>query len=316
MLRRALVTLAICLAATTLATPAFAEGSGFPQIITPVDGSTIHPGFSTVDVDLSDAPAGDYHVEVTGLPGRSDSPSYDVTQTITNVGASSVSFPSFDSYGLYSVMVEPVNPDEAMYSATSFFTVADRPAAPGIRVSKVRSHTAALAWSPGDSRGSEITRYQVERGGIEGVSSNRYFSTSSTQYTATGLRDGLRWSFRVRAHNAQGLGSWSRWVSARPNTPVFEDCFRSARRPGHFQLACGDGNGYFDRAGWTHWGDDYAAGTARQWYNTCKPYCAAGNYRYFRVKVRLDRTSFAARHHFTRLRYGRDALSHTVRLPA
>lgn len=97
MLKRTLAVLTISLLATTLVTPAIAEGSGVPRILTPVDASMIHPRSAAVDVDLSDAPAGDYDVEVVGLPGGSFSPSYRETRTVTNVGESSLTFSSTQS---------------------------------------------------------------------------------------------------------------------------------------------------------------------------------------------------------------------------
>jgi len=121
-------------------------------------------------------------------------------------------------------------------------------------------------------------------------------------------------SANAAAYDANALRTSA---AGHPNTPVFNDCFASKRRPGHWQLACGDGNGYFDRASWTHWGRTYASGTARLWHNTCRPYCAAGNYHKYRVKVRLDRVGTTRGHtYFKRFRYGRTSLTHSYRLPA
>jgi hypothetical protein len=52
-------------------------------------------------------------------------------------------------------------------------------------------------------------------------------------------------------------------------------------------LACGDGNGYFDRVQWSQWTQTYATATARQWVNDCKPNCANGHYTKRRVPLRL-----------------------------
>jgi hypothetical protein len=77
------------------------------------------------------------------------------------------------------------------------------------------------------------------------------------------------------------------------------------RRPAAFNLACGDGNRYFDRAVWSSWGTRTAVGTAREWYNTCEPSCSAGNYQFSRVGVRLDVARTLAGHrYFARIRIG------------
>lgn len=73
-------------------------------------------------------------------------------------------------------------------------------------------------------------------------------------------------------------------------TPAFYSCAQHPyRRMGHFNLACGDGQGYFDYAHWHSWTGTRATGTARQWFNTCKPDCAAGNYIKRRVSVTFYR---------------------------
>ena len=64
-------------------------------------------------------------------------------------------------------------------------------------------------------------------------------------------------------------------------------------------------------------GRNLASGTARLWYHTCRPYCAAGNYHKYRVKVRVDRVGTTSGHtYFKRFRYGRTSLTHSYRLPA
>ena len=188
-----------------------------------------------------------------------------------------------------------------------------RPLAPRSAHTSAASHRATLHWSAPARQGEAINSYQVRRG--TSSATLRTVSASARSATFTGLTNGRNYRLYVRAHNPAGYGPWASAV-AHPNTPVFNDCFASKRRPGHWQLACGDGNGYFDRASWTHWGGTYASGTARLWHNTCRPYCAAGNYHKYRVKVRLDRVGTTSGHtYFKRFRYGRTSLTHSYRLP-
>jgi hypothetical protein len=79
----------------------------------------------------------------------------------------------------------------------------------------------------------------------------------------------------------------------------------SLYRPADFQLACGDGNGYFDNVSWTDWTATSATATAQQWYNTCDPDCAAGNYIKQMVPVRLFAPKTrGARLYYSRIRVG------------
>jgi hypothetical protein len=172
------------------------------------------------------------------------------------------------------------------------------------------SGRATLDWTyPISTGGALINRYQVKQGTFA-----RNVPARTRSYTFTGLRNGAFYSLYVRAHNSAGFSKWAR-VGARPNTPVFYDCDAGHRQPINFQLACGDGNGYFDRAHWTHWNGTYATGTARLWYNTCLPSCAEGNYQLFTVKTALDRVRVYRGHtYFSRFRYGRTDLIWTYPL--
>ena len=70
--------------------------------------------------------------------------------------------------------------------------------------------------------------------------------------------------------------------------PALYSCDHVAHvHPVSFELACGVGNAYFDRAHWSRWNTKGALGFARQWYNTCRPDCAAGHYTMRRVRLRL-----------------------------
>ncbi|BBH18599.1 hypothetical protein Back2_28860 [Nocardioides baekrokdamisoli] len=49
-------------------------------------------------------------------------------------------------------------------------------------------------------------------------------------------------------------------------------------RPKLYSLTCGDENVGVENLSWTGWGTAQAHATGRLVYNTCTPYCAAGNY--------------------------------------
>lgn len=70
---------------------------------------------------------------------------------------------------------------------------------------------------------------------------------------------------------------------------VLVTCFgRGLVMPPDFLLACGDGNDRLGGLYWSHWGSDYAVGTGYEEANDCDPYCAAGHFHSFPVKIRLS----------------------------
>ncbi|MCS0602681.1 hypothetical protein NX794_15890 [Streptomyces sp. LP11] len=88
--------------------------------------------------------------------------------------------------------------------------------------------------------------------------------------------------------------------------PVLVDCqWQRDVRPTDFILACGDGNSRLSGLQWKQWGADGATATGVNMVNDCKPYCAAGHFRYYQVSVRLDRPQAwkkdPAVQHFTRM---------------
>ncbi|MFJ9820100.1 hypothetical protein ACIRU3_33490 [Streptomyces sp. NPDC101151] len=71
--------------------------------------------------------------------------------------------------------------------------------------------------------------------------------------------------------------------------PVLVDCFWNRDvRPADFILACGDGNSRLSGLRWSQWSPDAAVAVGMNMVNDCKPYCAAGTFRSYRVTVRLD----------------------------
>jgi hypothetical protein len=58
-------------------------------------------------------------------------------------------------------------------------------------------------------------------------------------------------------------------------------------RPGHYTLACADGNDYLSGLAWTSWGPRLASATGTEHVNDCVPYCAAGHFHSYPVNVVL-----------------------------
>lgn len=65
------------------------------------------------------------------------------------------------------------------------------------------------------------------------------------------------------------------------NTAVF--------RPTRYVFACGDGNAYVQHARWTSWTPAAAQASATWVQNDCTPYCAAGHFHSYPVRLRFDR---------------------------
>ena len=77
-----------------------------------------------------------------------------------------------------------------------------------------------LAWTPPTSNGgSAVTRYVLQRwtGPTSGwVNLSTTIPATTRSFTATGLRNGTRYYFRLAAVNAAGTGRWSAAVNAVP----------------------------------------------------------------------------------------------------
>ncbi|MEU4731439.1 hypothetical protein [Streptomyces sp. NPDC023588] len=74
-----------------------------------------------------------------------------------------------------------------------------------------------------------------------------------------------------------------------PDPVVVVDCFSQAQaRPAEYLLACGDGNNRLVGLRWDTWGPKTATATGTDMVNDCRPYCAAGRFRPYRVTVTLS----------------------------
>jgi hypothetical protein len=90
-------------------------------------------------------------------------------------------------------------------------TPANAPGAPGIRQAWPRNRAAIVRWqAPAEDGGADITGYRVQvLLGTRRVGALRAASGTARSLRVTGLRNGLRYRFRVLAMNDQGAGRWS-----------------------------------------------------------------------------------------------------------
>lgn len=54
-------------------------------------------------------------------------------------------------------------------------------------------------------------------------------------------------------------------------------------------IACGDGNFYVKVKKWSYWNGREAGGSGMAFANDCIPYCAAGTFHKYPVKIRLTK---------------------------
>ncbi|WP_405496646.1 hypothetical protein [Streptomyces sp. NBC_00096] len=89
--------------------------------------------------------------------------------------------------------------------------------------------------------------------------------------------------------SAHGAGTSAARIPAPPDPVVLVDCFSQAQmRPSEYILACGDGNNRLVSLRWDTWGARTATATGTDMVNDCVPYCAAGEFRAYPVKVTLS----------------------------
>lgn len=111
---------------------------------------------------------------------------------------------------------------------------------------------------------------------------------------AAGLRTGvLLCAAAALAAGTVPASAQGRAVSAAsdPSDPVVVvTCASEPQvRPREYVLACGDGNNQLVRLHWDAWGPKHATATGTDMVNDCKPYCAAGRFHAYPVKVTLSR---------------------------
>jgi predicted phage tail protein len=92
------------------------------------------------------------------------------------------------------------------------------PTAPRSPVATPGNARVKLTWlAPSSNGGATVDKYRVQRY-YTGVGWKNVAVVATRSYTATGLANGTKYSFRIRAHNAAGYGAFSTAVSAVPRT--------------------------------------------------------------------------------------------------
>jgi predicted phage tail protein len=92
------------------------------------------------------------------------------------------------------------------------------PTAPRSLTATARNAQVKLAWlAPASNGGATINKYRVQRARAGGPWKTIAYPTTR-HYTATGLTNGIKYYFRVVAHNAAGWGPSSTAVKAIPRT--------------------------------------------------------------------------------------------------
>lgn len=108
------------------------------------------------------------------------------------------------------VQVRAVNSvGQGDWSASAFATPAAAPGTPAVTAER-GDHEATLTWPTVASNGSAISSYDVRYRTGDGE------WTATTDTTITGLANGTRYEFQVRAVNEIGPGAWSQSVFATP----------------------------------------------------------------------------------------------------
>ncbi|MDO0924460.1 hypothetical protein QQY24_03145 [Streptomyces sp. TG1A-8] len=124
--------------------------------------------------------------------------------------------------------------------------------------------------------------------------------------TAVTLAAGTMLTAAMTTASASPPETAAQAAPAQLTQPVLVDClWHRDVRPADFVLACGDGNSRLTGLRWTRWSPQAADAEGVNVVNDCKPYCAAGTFRSYRVTVRLDRPEPWKKHpgtqHYTRM---------------
>jgi hypothetical protein len=97
---------------------------------------------------------------------------------------------------------------------------------------------------------------------------------------------------------------------------VYSSCVKPTYRPHSYVLTCADGYTRIQRAHYSAWTGNSAAGHGRYVYNTCTPSCVAGTIKHHPVTFRLSRVRrVKGARLFTRITVFYAGLSETFTLP-
>ena len=177
---------------------------------------------SAVEVKFSWTSGADNGATITGtdLRYRTTSPTGS-WETFTSAKRTelTLTFPSTGSAYYGKAMEFQVQDDNAKgdgaWSASSAFTVALAPAKPAAPSVTSGYKQLSLSWTAPDSRGADITGYDVQyRLGSSGSWTDHAHTGTGTTADITGLKHVAAYEARVRATNSQGDGAWSDAASA------------------------------------------------------------------------------------------------------
>ena len=116
-------------------------------------------------------------------------------------------------------------------------------------ISRQNTQVQVYWFAPSDSGSSAITSYTLDWSAADGSGAQRTAISPSSPCTriftrddapVTGLVNGTSYTFRVRAHNAQGAGPWSTAAIAAPNLPpsqLTEYSVTASTTPGTIQIS-------------------------------------------------------------------------------
>jgi hypothetical protein len=78
-------------------------------------------------------------------------------------------------------------------------------------------------------------------------------------------------------------------ASAAPRTVIVNYCGKVSYQPSTFVVACGDAGYQLRGLHWRHWGDRVSTATGWAAINDCNPYCAAGTFHRYRIRLRASK---------------------------
>ena len=124
---------------------------------------------------------------------------------------------------------------------------------------------------------------------------------------------------------AAGIATAATATPSQPSPTRLLGCHgtRAEIRPAYILVACGDANFYVNHVEWSRWTATTSLGAAIAHQNDCRPFCAAGHFRAYRVTIRLFRPEICRSGRlFTRFTYvfvnatpAGISRKHTIRAP-
>jgi hypothetical protein len=88
-------------------------------------------------------------------------------------------------------------------------------------------------------------------------------------------------------------------VSGYRDFRIIDRCDYPSAEPRWIIIACGDGNLQLGKLSWNRWNKRAATARGNAYANDCDPYCAAGDFHAYPVKLRAYRARQLGRGHYT-----------------